>query len=163
MDAICVSADVLNTTLPLRRVQSVRLQVIELDVARAFRGLLKEMAALAQRVADSVDVRSFARGWLLWLLPCFSHFGRLVNLPMLFLRTSYGAWFASSDARRLSPWAVSSQYATGLRAHSARPPPTQPLSTLAGAARIDKKQNAASGFARPHHFANCCPTPGEVP
>ena len=62
VDAICVSADVLNTTLPLRRALSVRLQVIEFDAARTFGGL--EMAALAQRVADSVDV---------------------------FLRTSYGA------------------------------------------------------------------------
>ena len=34
VDAICVSADVLNTTLSLRRVLSVRLQVIEFDVAR---------------------------------------------------------------------------------------------------------------------------------
>ena len=45
VDAICVSADVLNTTLPLRRVLSVRLQVIEFDVARTFGGLLEEMAA----------------------------------------------------------------------------------------------------------------------
>ena len=61
VDAICVSADVLNTTLPLRRVLSVRLQVIEFDVARTFGGLLGEMAALAQRVADSVDVRPAPR------------------------------------------------------------------------------------------------------
>ena len=99
VDAICVSADVLNTTLPLRRVLSVRLQVLEFDVARTFGGLLGEMAALAQRVADSLaqcrtiistNAGSFARGWLLWLLPHFSNFERLVNLPMLFLRTSYG-------------------------------------------------------------------------
>ena len=46
VDAICVSADVLNTTLPLHRVLSVRLQVIEFDVARTSGGLLGEMAAL---------------------------------------------------------------------------------------------------------------------
>ena len=102
VDAICVSADVLNTTLPLRRVLSVRLQVIEFDVARTFGGLLGKWRhwpresqtpwTCAQcRTIISTNAGSFARGWLLWLLPCFSNFGRLVNLPMLFLRTSYGA------------------------------------------------------------------------